>query len=376
MYGGGFATIPAFLADIFGPDNVGAIHGALLTAWSAAAVAGPVIITELSNRAKAALAPGGRSHSHLRHAAAGAGRAARSRIRPDAAGPPAAGSPAVGASAFLASLFDRRLLAFSGKGGAGKSTATAAFAVAAARAGKRVLVVEIGEHERISRLFGAPPVGYGGGIVYRPGAAGAPPVTAMCITASEALREYGMRTVRFETLYNAVFDNPVVRYLSAAAPAVQELNILGKIESLHRESIDPAPGARFDLMLLDAPATGHAVALFESPRLAMRLAQAGPIHAMVERVWRLVTDPARTALNIVSLPQDVVVNESLEFAARIGALGIPPGWSSSTASTLTRFRRTTSTAQLPGPPSATHRWPTRSWTRHDRSRCAAVSRNR
>ena len=59
MYGGGFATIPAFLADIFGPDNVGAIHGALLTAWSAAAVAGPVIITELSNRAKAALPPGG-----------------------------------------------------------------------------------------------------------------------------------------------------------------------------------------------------------------------------------------------------------------------------------------------------------------------------
>jgi MFS family permease len=58
MYGGGFATIPAFLADIFGPDNVGAIHGAVLIAWSAAAVAGPVIITELSNRAKAGLLPG------------------------------------------------------------------------------------------------------------------------------------------------------------------------------------------------------------------------------------------------------------------------------------------------------------------------------
>jgi MFS family permease len=58
MYGGGFATIPAFLADIFGPQNVGAIHGALLTAWSAAAIAGPVIITELSNRAKNALPPG------------------------------------------------------------------------------------------------------------------------------------------------------------------------------------------------------------------------------------------------------------------------------------------------------------------------------
>jgi len=58
MYGGGFATIPAFLADMFGPNNVGAIHGAMLTAWSAAAIAGPVIITQLSDSAKRALAPG------------------------------------------------------------------------------------------------------------------------------------------------------------------------------------------------------------------------------------------------------------------------------------------------------------------------------
>jgi len=58
MYGGGFATIPAFLADIFGEDNVGAIHGGILTAWGAAAVVGPVIITQLSEHAKAALAPG------------------------------------------------------------------------------------------------------------------------------------------------------------------------------------------------------------------------------------------------------------------------------------------------------------------------------
>jgi len=64
MYGGGFATIPAFLADLFGSDNVGAIHGAVLTAWSAAAIAGPVIVTELSNRAKTALAPGA-SHVHI-----------------------------------------------------------------------------------------------------------------------------------------------------------------------------------------------------------------------------------------------------------------------------------------------------------------------
>lgn len=64
MYGGGFSTIPAFLADLFGTGNVGAIHGAVLTAWSAAAIAGPVIITELSNRAKAGLVAG-QSKAHI-----------------------------------------------------------------------------------------------------------------------------------------------------------------------------------------------------------------------------------------------------------------------------------------------------------------------
>src|SRR5881394_1335989 len=127
-------------------------------------------------------------------------------------------------------LFDRRLLVFSGKGGTGKSTVTAAFAVAAARRGKRVLVVEIGERETIAPIFGGQPAGYAGAVVYRPRASAAPPITAMRITAPEALREYGMRSVKFQMIYNAVFDNPVVRYFTAAAPGLEELNILGKIE--------------------------------------------------------------------------------------------------------------------------------------------------
>ena len=64
-----------------------------------------------------------------------------------------------------------------------------------------------------------------------------------------------MRSIKFEMIYNAVFKNPVVRYLTAAAPGLDELTILGKIESLHREAIAPAPKARFDLIFLDAPHT-------------------------------------------------------------------------------------------------------------------------
>jgi anion-transporting ArsA/GET3 family ATPase len=225
----------------------------------------------------------------------------------------------------LAALLERRLLIFSGKGGVGKSTVTAAFAVAAARRGRRVVIVEIGEHEKISRIFDTPVVGYVGGVVYRPGRSGAPPITSMCITAPEALREYAMRSVRFEMIYNAVFDNPVVRYFTAAAPGLEELNLLGKIQSMHREVIEPAPNARFDLMLLDAPATGHALAFFQAPQMAMRMAPAGPIQALLEPMWSLITDPVRTALNIVTLPEEMPVNESIELDAGLTALGIPRG---------------------------------------------------
>lgn len=223
------------------------------------------------------------------------------------------------------SLFNRRLLIFSGKGGVGKSTVTAAAAVAAARQGKRVLIVEIGEHERISQIFGAPVAGYAGAPVYRPRGAGAPPIVAMCLTAREALREYAMRSVKFKMIYDAVFDNPVVRYFTAAAPGLDELNLLGKIESLHREVIAPLPKAKFDLMLLDAPATGHALALFKAPQMAMRMAPAGPIYTMIERIWRLLADPARTALNIVSLAEEMPVTESIELDRAASDLGIPRG---------------------------------------------------
>lgn len=223
------------------------------------------------------------------------------------------------------SLLQRKLLIFTGKGGVGKSTVTAAFAVAAARRGKRVLLLEIGEHEKFSRLFNVPVVGYKGGVVYSPRAANAPPITAMCLTATEALREYGMRTVKFSMLYDAIFDNPVVRYFTAAAPGLVELNLLGKIESLHREVMPPAAGARFDLMLLDAPSTGHALALFQAPQMARRLAQAGPVYAMVDRMWQFITDPARTALNIVTLPEEMPINESIELDAAASELGMPRG---------------------------------------------------
>lgn len=225
----------------------------------------------------------------------------------------------------MPTLFDRRLLILSGKGGSGKSTVAAAIAVAAARRGKRVLVVEIGEGEAVPRLFGATRAGYAGARVYGPDAHSAGTVWSMCLTAHEALHEFAVRSVKFEVLYKAVFENRVMRYFTAAAPGLDELTLMGKIEHLQRESLDPSKNARFDLMVFDAPATGHGLAFFKVPRMAMSMARMGPLHAKAERMWRLLADPARTALNIVTGPEEMSVNESIELHRAADEMGLPRG---------------------------------------------------
>jgi anion-transporting ArsA/GET3 family ATPase len=136
-----------------------------------------------------------------------------------------------------------------------------------------------------------------------------------------------MRSVKFEILYEAVFENRVVRYFTAAAPGLDELTLMGKIENLHRESLDPSkPKApKFDLMVFDAPATGHALALFKVPRMAMSMARMSPLYSKAERMWNFLADPVRTALNIVTLPEELPVNESIDLHAAAGAMGIPSG---------------------------------------------------
>lgn len=225
----------------------------------------------------------------------------------------------------MSGLFDKRLLIFSGKGGAGKSTAAAAAAVAAARRGKRVLIVEIGEDERIPSIFGnARKNGYAGGPVTSP-RAGVPPIWSMCLTAREALREFAVRSVKFELFYEAIFENRVMRLFTTAAPGLDELTIMGKLEFMSRDAVEPAKHARFDLMMFDAPATGHGLAFFKVPLTAMSLARIGPLHAKAERMWHLVSDPARTAFNIVTLPEEMSVNESIELYTASQALGLPAG---------------------------------------------------
>jgi Mrp family chromosome partitioning ATPase len=215
----------------------------------------------------------------------------------------------------LSTLLDRRLVIVTGKGGVGKSTVTAALALLAARAGKRVLVCEVNAQERIAALLGAPPLG----TAQRPVAPG---VTAVNVTPAEAMREYGLMVLKFKTIYDAVFENRMVRYFLRVVPSLAELVVLGKI--LHEAKAEEGGRPRWDLVLVDAPSTGHAVQLLRVPASLLDTVPGGPVRHDAAWMEALLVDPVRTGVVLVTLPEEMPVNEAIELDGQVrGVLGMP-----------------------------------------------------
>jgi len=189
-------------------------------------------------------------------------------------------------------LLDRRLVVVTGKGGVGRSTIAAALALVAVRQGKRVLVCEVNAQERVAPLLGGPPAGPSAREVL----AG---LSTLNVTPRAALREYGLMVLRYRAIYDAVFENRLVRFFLRAVPSLSELVMLGKI--LHEVRFEEGGRPRWDLVVLDAPATGHAVQL-------------------------LRVDPAVTAVAVVTLPEEMPVNEAIDLDQAVReVLGMPRG---------------------------------------------------
>ncbi|WP_242338787.1 MULTISPECIES: ArsA-related P-loop ATPase [Anaeromyxobacter] len=212
-------------------------------------------------------------------------------------------------------LLDRRLVVVTGKGGVGKSTVSAALAVLAARAGKRVLVCEVNARERIAPLLGAPPAGAQIREA-RPG------LFTLNVTPPDAMREYGIMVLKFRTIYDAVFENRLVRHFLRVIPSLAELVMLGKI--LFEAKSEERGRPRWDVVIVDAPATGHAVQLLRVPSALLDTVPAGPLRGDAEWMQALLLDPARTALAIVTLPEEMPVNEAIDLDAQVRSeLGVP-----------------------------------------------------
>ncbi len=209
------------------------------------------------------------------------------------------------------SLIEHRLVIVTGKGGTGKTTVAAALAVAATRAGRRVLLAETGRDEALPRLLdpGAPAVGYAGRSVM-------PGVTVMRLDPFEALGEYLGLQLHMRTLVNRVMRNRAFRQLMTAAPGWRELITLGKV--CHLEQTEESPGhPLYDLIVVDAPATGHSVSFLSAPRVVVSALRAGPLRRHSQLVEELLEDPSRTLLLPVALAEDLPTRETAQLVERV-----------------------------------------------------------
>jgi anion-transporting ArsA/GET3 family ATPase len=213
-------------------------------------------------------------------------------------------------------LDQRRFLFITGKGGTGKTTVTAALATAFADAGRRVLIAVSEPKERVSTLLGAPAFGAS---VERVAAN----IWGVRISPEPALREYGEMILKSRAVYNAVFGNRYVQSFFAAVPGLHQWAMLGKAW-FHSTEVLPDGRPRFDVVLFDAPATGHGLEMLRVPKVIVDVVPPGILRRDAERAWAMFQDPKQSGVVVVSLPEDMPANESIELGHAVkDELGLP-----------------------------------------------------
>jgi anion-transporting ArsA/GET3 family ATPase len=209
----------------------------------------------------------------------------------------------------LPSLLDKRLVVVTGKGGVGKTTVAAALGLIAARSGKRTVICEVAEQERLADLFGVDASGHEEREL-------APELHSVSVDPERAKDEWLRYQLKSNTLAGVLGGSSLFRYLSAAAPGLSELVTIGKVWDLAQLERRTG-GSVFDLAIVDAPATGHGIAMLRAPSTYASVARVGPIRRQALTIDKFLRNRRRTGVVVVAAPEEMPVNETLDFERRL-----------------------------------------------------------
>lgn len=224
----------------------------------------------------------------------------------------------------MAGGFDDVLLhVVSGKGGTGKSTVAASLALALASRGKTVLLCEVEGRQGIAQLFDVPPLPYEERLIARAEQDGHGDVYALAIDAEAALLEYLAMYYRLGRAGKALDRFGVIEFATTIAPGVRDILLTGKVyEAAYRNQRNR--GARaYDAIVLDAPPTGRIAQFLNANNELAGLAKVGPVKSQADSVTALLR--SRTAIHLVTLLEEMPVQETLDGIAELKADGLPVG---------------------------------------------------
>jgi anion-transporting ArsA/GET3 family ATPase len=210
----------------------------------------------------------------------------------------------------MPSVLDKRLVLVTGKGGVGKTTVAAALGLLAAGRGKRTMLCEVAEQERMPRLFGAESVGHRELQL-------APRLFGMSISPERAKQEWLHFQLPSSALAGMLGQSRLFQYLTAAAPGLTELVTIGKVWELAQLDRVTGGAAPYDVVVVDAPATGHGLAMLRAPQTFARVARVGPVRRQALKIHAFVSNPEVTGVLAVATPEEIPVNETLELGERM-----------------------------------------------------------
>jgi len=203
------------------------------------------------------------------------------------------------------SIFDHRLFFVVGKGGVGKTSVSAAMGMTAKRLNKTVLLIEVGDADAIGQIFDRSTLP-DTPIQIQPGLWG------VRINAKTVLQEYIKLHVNIPFVASRIVKSKIFEYIIAATPGLKEVMTLGQIWRWEQDkTFDNVP--HFDTIIVDAPATGHGVSLLMLPQTLINMLVVGPIVEQTRVVHNLLIDPVKTCMTLVTIPEELPVNEALEF---------------------------------------------------------------